>query len=53
MTRMTIKALQKLRDDGVKVAVLTCYGASNIADAAERYARAVRDGSFPAEEHSF
>jgi len=28
-------------------------GASGIADAAERYARAVRDGSFPAEEHSF
>src|SRR5438046_7109762 len=28
MTRMTIKALQKLRDDGVKVAVLTCYDAS-------------------------
>jgi 3-methyl-2-oxobutanoate hydroxymethyltransferase len=28
-------------------------GASNIADAAERYVRAVRDGSFPAEEHSF
>ena len=46
MTRMTIKALQNLRDDGVKVAVL-------IADAAERYARAVRDGGFPAEEHSF
>jgi len=28
-------------------------GASSIADAAERYVRAVRDGSFPAEEHSF
>jgi len=28
-------------------------GASGIADAAERYVRAVRDGSFPAEEHSF
>ena len=28
MTRMTIKALQKLRDDGVKIAVLTCYDAS-------------------------
>ena len=25
---MTIKALQKLRDDGVKIAVLTCYDAS-------------------------
>ena len=28
-------------------------GASSIADAAERYVRAVRDGSFPAEEQSF
>ena len=28
-------------------------GSSGIADAAERYVRAVRDGSFPAEEHSF
>lgn len=28
-------------------------GASSIADAAERYVRAVRDGSFPSEEHSF
>jgi 3-methyl-2-oxobutanoate hydroxymethyltransferase len=28
-------------------------GAASIADAAERYVRAVRDGSFPAEEHSF
>jgi len=28
-------------------------GATGIADAAERYVRAVRDGSFPAEEHSF
>jgi 3-methyl-2-oxobutanoate hydroxymethyltransferase len=28
MTRVTIKALQKLRDDGVKIAVLTCYDAS-------------------------
>jgi 3-methyl-2-oxobutanoate hydroxymethyltransferase len=28
-------------------------GASSVADAAERYVRAVRDGSFPAEEHSF
>jgi len=28
-------------------------GASSIADAAERYVRAVRDGSFPADEHSF
>jgi 3-methyl-2-oxobutanoate hydroxymethyltransferase len=28
MTRFTIKALQKLRDDGVKIAVLTCYDAS-------------------------
>jgi len=28
-------------------------GASGIADAVERYVRAVRDGSFPAEEHSF
>ena len=28
-------------------------GASGVADAAERYVRAVRDGSFPAEEHSF
>jgi len=28
-------------------------GASSISDAAERYVRAVRDGSFPAEEHSF
>jgi 3-methyl-2-oxobutanoate hydroxymethyltransferase len=28
-------------------------GASSIADAAERYVRAVRDGTFPAEEHSF
>jgi len=28
-------------------------GASSIADAAERYVRAVRDGSFPTEEHSF
>src|SRR5260370_18223502 len=28
MTRMTIKALQKLRDDGVKITVLTCYDAS-------------------------
>ena len=28
-------------------------GASSIADAAERFVRAVRDGSFPAEEHSF
>jgi len=28
MTRLTIKALQKLRDDGVKIAVLTCYDAS-------------------------
>ncbi len=28
-------------------------GASGIADAAERYVRAVRDGSFPTEEHSF
>ena len=28
-------------------------GASSIADAVERYVRAVRDGSFPAEEHSF
>jgi 3-methyl-2-oxobutanoate hydroxymethyltransferase len=28
-------------------------GASSIADAAERYVRAVKDGSFPAEEHSF
>jgi len=28
-------------------------GASSITDAAERYVRAVRDGSFPAEEHSF
>jgi 3-methyl-2-oxobutanoate hydroxymethyltransferase len=28
-------------------------GASSIADAAERYVRAVRDGSFPAAEHSF
>src|SRR5437867_3810542 len=27
MTRVTIKALQKLRDDGVKIAVLTCYAA--------------------------
>ena len=27
--------------------------ASSIADAAERYVRAVRDGSFPAEEHGF
>ncbi len=42
MTRLTVKALQKLREDGEKIAVLTCY-----------YVRAVRDGSFPAEEHSF
>jgi 3-methyl-2-oxobutanoate hydroxymethyltransferase len=28
-------------------------GASSISDAAERYVRAVRDGSFPSEEHSF
>src|SRR5260370_9324649 len=28
MTRVTIKALQKLRDDGVKITVLTCYDAS-------------------------
>jgi len=28
-------------------------GAASITDAAERYVRAVRDGSFPAEEHSF
>jgi len=28
MTRLTIKALQKLRDDGTKIAVLTCYDAS-------------------------
>jgi 3-methyl-2-oxobutanoate hydroxymethyltransferase len=28
-------------------------GASGITDAVERYVRAVRDGSFPAEEHSF
>ena len=28
MTRLTIKALQKQRDDGVKIAVLTCYDAS-------------------------
>src|SRR5256885_14708058 len=28
MARMTIKALQKQRDDGVKIAVLTCYDAS-------------------------
>jgi len=28
-------------------------GAASIADAAERYVRAVRDGSFPADEHSF
>jgi 3-methyl-2-oxobutanoate hydroxymethyltransferase len=28
-------------------------GASSIADAAERYVRAVKDGSFPADEHSF
>jgi 3-methyl-2-oxobutanoate hydroxymethyltransferase len=28
-------------------------GAASIGDAAERYVRAVRDGSFPAEEHSF
>lgn len=28
-------------------------GASSIADAAERYVRAVRDGTFPGEEHSF
>jgi len=28
-------------------------GATSIADAAERYVRAVRDGSFPADEHSF
>ena len=28
-------------------------GASSIADAAERYVRAVRDGSFPSQEHSF
>jgi 3-methyl-2-oxobutanoate hydroxymethyltransferase len=28
-------------------------GASSISDAAERYVRAVRDGSFPSQEHSF
>jgi len=28
-------------------------GAASIGDAAERYVRAVRDGSFPSEEHSF
>jgi 3-methyl-2-oxobutanoate hydroxymethyltransferase len=28
-------------------------GASSIADAVERYAKAVREGSFPGEEHSF
>src|SRR5262245_3264954 len=28
MTRLTVKALQKQRDDGVKIAVLTCYDAS-------------------------
>jgi len=28
-------------------------GASSVADAIERYVRAVRDGSFPTEEHSF
>jgi 3-methyl-2-oxobutanoate hydroxymethyltransferase len=28
-------------------------GASSIANAVERYAKAVRDGSFPGEEHSF
>ena len=28
MTRLTIKALQKLRDDGEKIAMLTCYDAS-------------------------
>lgn len=28
-------------------------GASGITDAVERYVRAVRDGSFPAEEHTF
>jgi ketopantoate hydroxymethyltransferase len=28
-------------------------GASSISDAAERYVRAVKDGSFPSEEHSF
>ena len=28
-------------------------GASSIADAVERYVRAVRDGSFPAAEHCF
>ena len=28
MTRLTIKALQKQRDDGVKIAQLTCYDAS-------------------------
>ena len=28
-------------------------GATTISDAAERYVRAVRDGSFPSEEHSF
>jgi len=28
LTRLTIKALQKLRDDGEKIAMLTCYDAS-------------------------
>jgi 3-methyl-2-oxobutanoate hydroxymethyltransferase len=28
-------------------------GASSVADAVERYVRAVRDGTFPADEHSF
>ena len=28
-------------------------GASSIGNAIERYARAVRDGSFPGDEHSF
>jgi len=32
---------------------LQCLFIGEMRDAAERYARAVRDGSFPAEEHSF
>jgi 3-methyl-2-oxobutanoate hydroxymethyltransferase len=28
-------------------------GASSIANAVERYVKAVKDGSFPAEEHTF
>jgi len=36
MTRMTIKSLQKLRDDGVKIAVLTCLRRELRRDARRR-----------------